>query len=277
MLKFSKMHGLGNDFVVIDAVRQQVDLSPEQVRRIADRHFGVGCDQLLLVAPPSSPDADFSYRIFNADGGEVSQCGNGARCFARFVYDHGLCDKAEVTVDTRAGRLLLRREDNGDITVDMGAPRHAPAQIPLLAADEALAYPVEVDGKTWRFGAVSMGNPHAVLAVDSVDDAPVASLGPILESHPLFPERANIGFMQVVDRGHVRLRVFERGSGETLACGSGACAAAVVGIEQGLLDSPVRVDLPGGPLLIRWQGRGGPVLMSGPAAPVFEGEIELCN
>jgi len=277
MLKFTKMHGLGNDFVVIDAVRQKVELTPEQVRRIADRHFGVGCDQLLLVEPPTSADADFRYRIFNADGGEVSQCGNGARCFARFVHEQGLCGKPEIKVDTRAGRLVLHREENGDITVDMGVPRHDPAQIPLDAEREALAYLVEVDGKTWSFGAVSMGNPHAVLRVDDVDDAPVATLGPVLESHPVFPERANIGFMQVLDRHHIRLRVFERGSGETLACGSGACGAVVVGIGQGLLESPVRVDLPGGSLNIRWPGRGQPVFMAGPAASVFEGTINLCN
>lgn len=275
MLKFTKMHGLGNDFVVIDAVRQKVNLGPEQVRHIADRHFGVGCDQLLLVEHPTSEDADFRYRIFNADGSEVSQCGNGARCFARFVYEQGLCGKTEIKVDTHAGRLVLHREEDGDITVDMGVPRHDPAQIPLNMADEALSYPVEVEGKTWHFGAVSMGNPHAVLRVDSVDDAPVTTLGPILESHPLFPERANIGFMQIVDRRHVHLRVFERGSGETLACGSGACGAAVVGIEQGLLESPVRVELPGGHLNIRWRGRGEPVLMTGPAVSVFEGTIIL--
>jgi len=275
MLKFTKMHGLGNDFVVIDAVRQVVNLTPAQVRQIADRHFGVGCDQLLLVEPAASADADFRYRIFNADGGEVSQCGNGARCFARFVHEQGLSDKPEVRVDTSSGPLVLHREEDGNITVDMGVPRHAPAQIPLNAEPEALSYPVEALGRGWTFGAVSIGNPHAVLRVDSVDDAPVETLGPVLERHALFPERANIGFMQVVDRRHIRLRVFERGSGETLACGSGACAAAVVGIEQGLLDSPVRVDLPGGSLRIRWRGRGEPVFMTGPAATVFEGSLTL--
>ncbi len=274
-MKFVKMHGLGNDFVVIDAVRQQVKLTPEQVRRLADRHFGVGCDQLLLVEPPVSADADFRYRIFNADGGEVAQCGNGARCFARFVHEQGLCDKPELKVDTDAGRLVLRREENGEITVNMGVPRHAPERIPLLAEQEALSYTVDVEGKEWRFGAVSMGNPHAVLVVESLDEAPVLTLGPVLENHPVFPERANIGFMQVLDPHHVRLRVFERGSGETLACGSGACGAAVVGIEQGLLASPVRVDLPGGSLQISWHGRGEAVYMTGPAVSVFEGMIEL--
>jgi len=230
---------------------------------------------LLLVEPPSSADADFRYRIFNADGGEVSQCGNGARCFARFVYEQGLCDKTEVRVETQSGRLLLRREEGGDITVDMGIPRLTPAQIPLNFEREELSYPVEVEGKHWRFGAVSMGNPHAVLVVDTVDDAPVKTLGPILEKHPLFPERANIGFMQIRTPHHIRLRVYERGSGETLACGSGACGAVVVGILQGLLESPVRVDLPGGTLTISWRGRGGPVFMTGPAVRVFEGMIEL--
>ncbi|MDD5034646.1 MAG: diaminopimelate epimerase [Methylococcaceae bacterium] len=274
-MHFVKMHGLGNDFVVIDAVRQSIDLSSQQVRHIADRHFGVGCDQLLLVEPPASPDADFRYRIFNADGGEVSQCGNGARCFARFVFEQGLCDQEEVRVDTHAGRLLLRREPDGNITVNMGIPRHDPAQIPLDAQREESYYPVEVEGKVWDFGAVSLGNPHAVLRVDDVDTAPVSTLGPVLESHPLFPERANIGFMQVLDRGHIRLRVFERGSGETLACGSGACGSVVVGIERGWLESPVRVDLPGGSLSIRWAGRDHPVFMTGPAVSVFEGTINL--
>jgi len=275
MLKFTKMHGLGNDFVVIDAVRQKFSLTPDQIRWIADRHFGVGCDQLLLVEPSVSAEADFRYRIFNADGGEVAQCGNGARCFARFVYEQGLCDKTEVRVDTGAAQLLLRREADGNITVDMGVPRHAPPEIPLKVECEALTYAVDAAGQTWRFGAVSMGNPHAVLVVENVDEAPVLSLGPVLESHSLFPERANIGFMQVLDRHHVRLRVFERGSGETLACGSGACAAAVVGIEQGILDDPVRVALPGGSLHVSWQGRGKPVYMSGPAVSVFEGTINI--
>lgn len=275
MIKFTKMHGLGNDFVVIDAVRQKVELSPVQVRKIADRHFGVGCDQLLLVEPAASGDADFHYRIFNADGGEVSQCGNGARCFARFVHEQSLSDKIEVKVDTRAGRMVLRRENDGDITVDMGIPRFDPAQIPLNAEREALSYSAEVEGKTWDFGAVSMGNPHAVLRIDNIDDALVATLGPALESHPLFPERANIGFMQVMDKHHVRLRVYERGCGETLACGSGACGAAVVGIVQGLLESPVRVDLPGGSLHISWRGRNEAVFMTGPAASVFEGTMNI--
>jgi diaminopimelate epimerase len=275
MLKFTKMHGLGNDFVVFDAINQLVVLTNEQIRHIADRHFGVGCDQVLLVEAPLSSDADFRYRIFNADGGEVAQCGNGARCFARYVRDKGLCDKNEIRVDTDAGQLLLRFDGPADVAVDMGIPRHAPEEIPLRAAKERLAYTLTMDGRTWRFGAVSIGNPHAVLRVNDVETAPVDEIGPVLESHFDFPERANIGFMEVVDRHHVRLRAFERGAGETLACGSGACAAAVVGIEQGHLDDPVRVDLPGGALKVSWQGRGRPVVMTGPAVSVFEGTIEL--
>ncbi len=275
MLKFTKMHGLGNDFVVFDAINQKVALGAEQIRRIADRHFGIGCDQVLLVEAPSRTDADFRYRIFNADGGEVAQCGNGARCFARYVRDKGLCDKNEVRVDTDAGQLLLRFDGPADVTVEMGIPRHAPEDIPLRAAEECPEYTLTIDGRTWHFGAVSLGNPHAVLRVNAVDTAPVDEIGPALEGHPDFPERANIGFMEVVDRHHVRLRVFERGAGETLACGSGACAAAVVGIEQGHVDDPVRVELPGGTLLVSWRGRGRSVVMTGPAVSVFDGVIGL--
>lgn len=274
-LKFTKMHGLGNDFVVIDAIRQTVKLSPEKIRWLADRHFGVGCDQVLLVESAHQAHADFRYRIFNADGSEVAQCGNGARCFARFVREQGLCDKEEIQVDTDAGRLVLRLAEGERVTVNMGAPRHSPAEIPLSMPSERFRYTLEVDGQTCTFGAVSMGNPHAVLWVDEVDEAPVATLGPLLENHPAFPERVNVGFMQAIDAHHIRLRVFERGSGETLACGSGACAAAVVGIEQGLLLSPVSVELPGGELSIAWQGRGYPVFMTGPAVTVFEGSIDL--
>ena len=273
-LRFSKMHGLGNDFVVIDGVRQQVTLDAATVRRLADRHTGIGCDQLLLVEPPPDASVDFRYRIFNADGGEVEQCGNGARCFARFVHDQGLCDKTALRVATRAGVLELRQEADGQVTVDMGVPEFEPARIPFTAAARATTYRLDTELGEVSFGAVALGNPHAVLQVDDPDQAPVATLGPLLESHPDFPRRVNVGFLGVVDRGHVRLRVFERGVGETQACGSGACAAVVVGRQQGLLDARVAVDLAGGRLVISWLGEGEPVLMTGPATHVFEGEIE---
>lgn len=269
------MHGLGNDFVVIDAVNQIIDLNAEQIRLIADRHFGVGCDQLLLVEKPVSLNAAFKYRIFNADGGEVAQCGNGARCFARFVREKSLSSDDEVTVDTDAGQLILRFDNEGLITVNMGVPRHQPAEIPLAVKDERKCYNLSVNGKSIEFAAVSMGNPHAVIIVDNVSNAPVASMGAELERHPLFPARVNVGFMQIIDRQYVKLRVYERGAAETLACGSGACAAVVAGIEQGLLESTVDVDLPGGRLKIAWAGRGFPVFMTGPAVTVYEGQIRI--
>jgi len=274
-LAFTKMHGLGNDFVVIDAIAQTVDLTAEQVRFLADRRFGVGCDQLLLVQRPQTAEADFRYRIYNADGGEVEQCGNGARCFARFVRDKGLTDRDTIRVETLGGPITLVVEADEQVRVNMGVPRLEPAEIPFTAPARAERYELDVDGTPCAIGAVSMGNPHAVLRVDDVDTAPVASLGPRIESHPAFPNRVNAGFMQVVDRGHIRLRVFERGAGETLACGTGACAAAVVGRVQGLLDDTVAVDLPGGRLVISWNGPGEPVFMTGPATNVFEGTIEL--
>lgn len=274
-LAFTKMQGLGNDFIVIDAVRQSVALDPEQIRRLADRHFGIGCDQVLVVEPAQNPNSDFRYRIFNADGSEVAQCGNGARCFARFVNEKGLTNHDTIRVETRAGQLVLNLVADNEVLVDMGVPRHAPDQVPLEAAEEAALYTLEVAGEQVRFAAVSMGNPHAVIQVASTASAPVERLGPLLESHSMFPERVNVGFLEVVNRQQARLRVYERGSGETLACGSGACAAAVVGIEQGFLESPVDVELPGGHLIINWQGRGFPVMMQGPAVTVFEGEIEL--
>ncbi|MGJ0486362.1 MAG: diaminopimelate epimerase [Methylomicrobium sp.] len=273
MIHFTKMHGLGNDFVVIDAIHQTPHLEPESIQKLADRHFGIGFDQLLLVEKPVSPNADFKYRIFNADGGEVNQCGNGARCFARFVRDKGLSDKEKVRVDTNAGQLLLTFDPDGQITVNMGVPRHHPAEVPLLADQEAGIYQVTADRVVYTFGAVSMGNPHAVLQVPDIDTAPVEETGRLLESHPIFPERANIGFMQIVDRTHIKLRVYERGAAETLACGSGACAAAVIAIERDLVDRHVQVELPGGTLKISWAGRGEPVLMTGPAISVFEGTI----
>ncbi|MDD2768276.1 MAG: diaminopimelate epimerase [Methylococcus sp.] len=273
-MRFTKMHGLGNDFVVIDAVRQTVSLDTSALQRLADRHYGVGCDQILLVEPPPSDAVDFRYRIFNADGGEVAQCGNGARCFARFVREKGLIDRDEIRVETASGRMVLRLEAGGKVCVEMGVPRHAPAEVPLAAAEERLSYVVQAGGIDWAFGAVSMGNPHAVIVVPDIDAAPVERVGSALERHELFPERANIGFMQILGPHHARLRVYERGTGETLACGSGACAAAVVGRLQGVLQDPVRIDLPGGSLDIRWGGRGTPVYMSGPAVTVFEGSIE---
>lgn len=274
-LEFTKMHGLGNDFVVIDLVSQRVKLTPEQIRELADRHFGVGFDQLLLVEPPETPEVDFRYRIFNADGSEVSQCGNGARCFARFVRDRRLTQKKVLKVETASGIIELRADDDGWVTVDMGAPRFAPAQIPFQADAEALTYRVEVLGQSVELATVNMGNPHAVLRVENVDTAAVETLGPALESHARFPERVNVGFMQVVDKQRIRLRVFERGSGETLACGTGACAAAVAGIRQGWLQSPVMVKLHGGELEIRWDGEGQSVIMHGPTARVFEGVLRL--
>ncbi|MGY6215593.1 diaminopimelate epimerase [Methylolobus aquaticus] len=272
---FVKMHGLGNDFVVFDGVRRRLELDAGRVRAIADRHFGIGCDQVLLVEPATKPGAHFSYRIFNADGGEVAQCGNGARCFARFVREQGLCDADDVIVDTRAGRMVLHLQPNGDVKVNMGVPRHAPEEIPYRAVAEAPLYRLTIDGTEIGFGAVSLGNPHAVIVVDDVDLAPVATLGRRIESDPAFPERVNVGFLAPVDRQQGRLRVFERGSGETLACGSGACAAVIVGIEQGLFDDTVHLDLPGGRLQVQWSGRGHPAFLIGPAVTVFEGSIDL--
>jgi len=274
-LKFSKMHGLGNDFVVLDGVRQAVSLAPEQLRYLADRNFGVGCDQILLVEATSMAGVDFRYRIFNADGSEVEQCGNGARCFVRFVHEQGLTDKREIKVETKRGIIAPRLEANGSVTVDMGEPRFLPAEIPFLHEEDVVIYNLDVADETLEISVVSMGNPHAVQVVDSVDTAPVGQHGPLIENHEQFPQRVNAGFMQVVDRHAIKLRVFERGSGETLACGTGACAAVVTGIRRGLLDSPVRVTTRGGDLNIVWGGPGRPVLMTGPAVTVFTGEIEL--
>jgi diaminopimelate epimerase len=274
-LKFSKMHGLGNDFVVFDGVRQSVSLTPEQFRHLGNRNFGVGCDQILLVEKASQADIDFRYRIFNADGGEVEQCGNGARCFVRFVHDQGLTSKREIRVETMKGVISPRLEEDGNITVDMGAPVFVPAQIPFVSETADLIQPLRVGDQDVAITAVSMGNPHAVQVVADVDTAPVAEQGPLIERHARFPQRVNAGFMQVVGRHAIRLRVFERGTGETLACGTGACAAVVTGIARGLLDSPVRVETRGGELNIAWGGAGTPVLMTGPAVTVFNGEIEL--
>ena len=274
-LRFSKMQGAGNDFVVLDGVRQSVALSPEQIRFLANRHFGVGFDQLLLVEPAKQTGVDFRYRIFNANGGEVEQCGNGARCFVRFVHEQGLTDKREIRVETLAGIICLRLEENGQVTVDMGVPILEPDRIPFVSDSTDAVQRLDVDGQTVDITAVSMGNPHVVQVVDDVDTAPVATQGPLIEAHPRFPQRVNAGFMQIVGRQQIRLRVFERGAGETLACGTGACAAVVAGILRGQLDSPVRVETRGGTLTIDWQGVGTTVSMTGPAVTVFSGEIEL--
>jgi diaminopimelate epimerase len=274
-LKFTKMHGLGNDFVVLDATAQPLRLDPRQLRLIANRHFGIGCDQILQVETPRQTDTDFYYRIFNADGGEVEQCGNGARCFVRYVHDKGLSDKKEIRVGTLGGVIVPRLERDGQVTVNMGTPLFEPAQIPFDAQKRALTYPLVINDKMIEISVLSMGNPHAVQIVSDVETAPVGSEGPLIERHARFPQRVNAGYMQVVDRSHIRLRVFERGAGETLACGTGACAAVVAGIMRGLLDARVRVTTRGGDLVISWAGEGQPVMMTGPAATVFEGEIDI--
>jgi diaminopimelate epimerase len=274
-VKFTKMQGLGNDFVVLDGVRQNLTLTPQQLRRLGDRHFGVGCDQILLVEKAGRADVDFRYRIFNADGGEVEQCGNGARCFVRFVHEQGLTDKRAIRVETMRGIICPRLEDDGQVTVDMGEPQFAAAQIPFVSDSDDLEQALDLGGEQVTITVVSMGNPHAVQVVADVDGAPVGVQGPLIESHARFPQRVNAGFMQVLSRHAIRLRVYERGAGETLACGTGACAAVAAGIARGLLDSPVRVATRGGELSIAWDGKGSPVLMSGPAVTVFSGEIDL--
>ena len=269
------MQGLGNDFVVIDGVRQAISLSGDQLRHLGDRHFGVGCDQILLVEKSERPEIDFRYRIFNADGGEVEQCGNGARCFVRFVHEQGLTDKREIRVETMKGVIALRLENDDNVTVDMGVPEFVPEKIPFVSDSSELVQALDLADITVGITAVSMGNPHAVQIVDDVDQALVAIQGPLIENHPRFPQRVNAGFMQITGRHSIRLRVFERGAGETLACGTGACAAVAAGIARGLLDSPARVTTRGGDLSIAWGGPGLPVLMTGPAVTVFHGEIEL--
>lgn len=271
-LKFTKMHGLGNDFMVIDGVTQEVELSPTDIEKWSDRNFGIGFDQLLLVEPPSRPDRDFRYRIFNADGSEVENCGNGARCFARFVVDKKLINNTTIRVETAGGDLELHLDDDGQVTVDMGRPRMRPEKIPFMAEVKAPLYPLLVNGKELSISAISMGNPHCVLRVDHLETADIQTLGPAIESHPAFPQRVNAGFMQIIDRTHIRLRVFERGVGETLACGTGACAAVVAGVINGWLDHRVSVQLPGGSLTIEWPGEGN-VMMTGPASSVFEGVV----
>lgn len=281
-LKFTKMHGAGNDFVVIDGVHQSVAFSRAQWKALADRRFGIGADQMLVVEAAQTPGIDFRYRIYNADGGEVEQCGNGARAFVKFVTDHGLTDKRTILVETLAGVIAPTLEADGRVTVDMGAPILEPERAPFDCAGLSAAtegsdslWPLEINGKVCWFSVLSMGNPHAVQLVADTATAPVLEDGPAIEHHPRFPRRVNAGFMQVLDRQHIRLRVYERGAGETLACGTGACAAAVAGIRRGLLDSPVTVSTPGGELSIAWDGERMPVRMTGPAVTVFEGEIEV--
>ncbi len=276
LLRFTKMHGLGNDFMVIDAISQKVRMRPDLVKELADRNFGIGFDQMLLVEPPTEPTMDFRYRIYNADGSEVEHCGNGARCFARFVRDKGLIMRDEMQVETARGRAILAIKGRDQVEVDMGAPELRPLEVPTTYTEQATIYTTQLaDGTEVEFGAVSMGNPHAVLVVDSVANAPVESWGPELESHSVFPNRANIGFMEVISPSEVRLRVYERGAGETQACGTGACAAVVSGRLRGLLDQRVTVHLPGGDLEIEWAGEGHSVMMTGPVATVYEGQIYL--
>ncbi|MDX1795743.1 MAG: diaminopimelate epimerase [Hydrogenovibrio sp.] len=274
-LKFSKMQGLGNDFMVIDAIHQSVDLTTEEIRAWSDRHFGVGFDQLLLVEATDSEGVDFRYRIYNADGSEVQQCGNGARCFAKFVYDKGLIDRKEITVETASGVIVLYVTDHGEVKVNMGPPNFSPNSLPFNVPTESDAYQLEVDGEMYEVGAVSMGNPHAVLRVTDIGSAPVETLGEKLESHPAFPERVNVGFAERQDASHIKLRVYERGAAETLACGTGACAAMVFYRKQNEVEDRVVVTLPGGTLTIEWDGDPAhPVWMTGPAVMVFDGEID---
>ncbi|MCW8826107.1 MAG: diaminopimelate epimerase [Gammaproteobacteria bacterium] len=274
-LHFTKMHGLGNDFVVINAIEQQITMSPEIARTLADRRFGIGCDQILIVGQSNRSEIDFSYRIFNADGSEVEQCGNGARCFALFVREQGLTDKDKIVVETASGIITLYIEEGDEVRVNMGPPHFEPASLPFLAPQQAASYQLVFEGEKIEIGAVSMGNPHMVHQVESVDKAPVAEWGPILERHPSFPERVNVGFMEILSRQQIRLRVFERGTGETLACGTGACAAVAVGISWGKLENRVEVLLPAGRLIIEWQQGDAPIWMTGPATTVFKGTIEI--
>lgn len=274
-LRFTKMQGLGNDFVVLNGIDNPVALDPDRVRRIADRHFGIGCDQILLIEAPRSADSDFFYRIFNASGEEVEHCGNGARCFLRYVRDKGLTQKTQIRVETVNGVITPKLAENNQVSVDMGAPIFDPPRIPFVAERMAITYALELPDAIIRISALSMGNPHAVQIVDDVENAPVLTQGPLIESHARFPRKVNAGFMQIIDPHRIRLRVYERGAGETLACGTGACAAVVAGIQRGDLRSPVTVHTRGGDLRIDWQGQSNAVLMTGPAETVFEGEINL--
>lgn len=275
VVNFTKMHGLGNDFMVVDMISHHVHLRPEQIRRMSDRNMGIGFDQLLLVEPPGKPDVDFRYRIFNADGSEVEQCGNGARCFAVFVREKKLTDKDVIRVETKKGDIELKINEDGRVLVDMGEPVFQPDLIPFKASEEAPLYSIETDGETLQASAVSMGNPHAVIQVAELQDQFVERFGPLVEAHELFPEKVNVGFMEIVHKRFIKLRVYERGVGETLACGTGACAAVASGVVRGVLESPVEVKLPGGNLKIEWAGKGNTLKMEGPATTVFEGKIRI--
>lgn len=274
-LRFTKMHGIGNDFVMIDAVTQKINLSADRIRKLADRHFGVGCDQVLIVEPPRSENADFRYRIYNCDGSEVENCGNGSRCFAKFVQQRGLTAKNTIRVETAGGELVLNVQDDGQVTVDMGAPQLEPAHIPFRAEQKSVSYMLQVGDKQFDISTVSMGNPHCVTLVDDVDQFPVHHYGPLIEQHDAFPNKVNAGFLQIIDRQTAKLRVFERGVGETLACGTGACAAMVAACLRQLLDSNAHISLPGGTLSLSWEGEGKPVMMTGPATTVFHGQINI--
>ncbi|AGM40127.1 diaminopimelate epimerase [Spiribacter salinus M19-40] len=272
-LTFTKMQGLGNDFVVIDGISTPVHLDAERVRQIADRRYGVGCDQVLVAEPALGTTADFRYRIWNRDGEEVEHCGNGVRCLARFLIDRGLAPAATITLETVSGLTRVTPTDEGLMQVDMGIPVLEPAAVPFQAEAPAPLYPLVVEGETVQLGVVSMGNPHAVLRVDAVTTAPVSRLGPVIEHHPAFPNRANVGFMAIMGRDHIQLRVYERGAGETLACGTGACAAVAVGIINGWLEPRVQVDLTGGQLVVHWPGKDQSLWMTGPAETVFDGRL----
>lgn len=274
-LKFTKMHGIGNDFIVLDSITNKIKLSPAKIKRLADRNFGIGCDQILVVEAPTEPDVDFNYRIFNSDGSEVEQCGNGARCFAKYVFDRKLTGKKTIRVKTKSGKYDLVRNGDHSYSVNMGEPNFNPADIPFTAEQTSDTYVLDTKTRQFELSVVSMGNPHAVLVVDDIETAPVLDIGPILENHPRFPNKANIGFMQIVSPSEIKLRVFERGAGETLACGTGACAAVVAGIRLGKLDSSVEVQLPGGIIKINWLGEGETVTLTGPAKTVFQGQIRV--
>lgn len=269
------MHGLGNDFIVVDAVSRKVFFNQKQIQRLSDRNFGIGFDQLLMVEPPTNPDMDFRYRIYNADGSEVEHCGNGARCFAKFVLDRELTHKRIINVETKGGQIQLRVVEGGLVTVDMGTPNFEPESLPFIAESSMPLYPLNVGEQEYLITPVSVGNPHAVLRVDELTDEEVSTVGALIECHEKFPQKVNVGFMQILNTEEINLRVYERGAGETQACGTGACAAVVAGIKQGWLGSRVTAHLRGGDLLIEWKGEGHPILMTGPAEKVFEGQIYL--